>query len=58
MSSHGNLETKRDEEEGRLPDEAIVMRGGLSTPDTLQKTALRHFDIHGEFAISVRSKPA
>jgi hypothetical protein len=27
-----------------------------STPETLQKTALRHYDVHGEFAISVRSK--
>lgn len=33
------------------------MRGGLSTPETLWKTALRHFDTESVFAISCRSKP-
>jgi hypothetical protein len=40
-----------------LPDEALVVRLGLSAPDTLRKTALAHFDDHGEFAISVVSLP-
>ena len=46
-----------EKEASPLPIEAVVMRGGLSTPDTPLKTALRHFDLHGEFAISCRSKP-
>jgi hypothetical protein len=40
-----------------LPDEAVVVRGGLSTPDTLHKSALAHYDEEGMFAISVRSRP-
>jgi len=50
--------TESLEEAGsRLPDEAVVMRGGRSRPDTLSKTALAHYDECGDFAISVRSRP-
>ena len=44
-----------DDAGDRLPDEAVVVRGGLSTPDTLHMTALAHHDRFGAFAISVRS---
>jgi hypothetical protein len=40
-----------------LPDEAVVIRGGISTPQTLHKTALAHRDGHADFAISCRSLP-
>jgi hypothetical protein len=40
-----------------LPDEAVVIRGGISTPETLHKTALAHRDDHPDFAISCRSLP-
>jgi hypothetical protein len=40
-----------------LPDEAAVIRGGISTPETLHKTALAHRDGHPDFAISCRSLP-
>jgi hypothetical protein len=48
------------EEEGssqppRLPDDAVVIRFGISSPDTLRKTALAHHDERGDFAISVVS---
>lgn len=58
MTNDDAIAPESDEEEGaRLPDEAIVTRGGLSTADTLCKTALAHFDVHNEFGISVRCKP-
>jgi hypothetical protein len=41
----------------RLPDAAVVVRGGLSAPRTLHRTALEHFDKHGLFAISAASLP-
>jgi len=44
-----------DKEEARLPDEAVVMRGGLSTAETLHKNSLAHYDEFAVFAISVRS---
>jgi hypothetical protein len=46
-----------EEEEARLLDEAVVVRGGLSTAETLSKTALAHYDVYDEYAVSVRSAP-
>jgi hypothetical protein len=44
-----------------LPDEAVVVRGGLSSPMTLAKNALGHHDdpanVRGDFAISACSLP-
>ena len=40
-----------------LPDAAVVIRFGLSAPDTLRKTALAHHDERGDFAISAVSLP-
>jgi hypothetical protein len=56
MTNDANLDHQADESQTRFSDEAVVMRGGLSAPDTLAKTALAHFDTYGEFAISCRSK--
>lgn len=42
-----------DQEQRGLPDEAVVIRFGLSAPDTLRKTALAHYDKRGDLAISV-----
>jgi hypothetical protein len=56
----GNEESpppETSDEPPRLPESAVVMRGGLSTPDTLRKTALAHHDEKGAFAISVASLP-
>jgi hypothetical protein len=58
MTGDGEGHTQPDEDaEGSLPDEAVVVRGGLSTPDTLHKSALAHYDAEGVFAISARSLP-
>jgi hypothetical protein len=46
-----------DEEPPRLPDEAVVVRGGESSARTLHKSALDHHDKRGDFAISVASLP-
>jgi hypothetical protein len=54
----GHTHPHEDSEAGFLPDEAVVVRGGLSTPETLHKTALAHHDEHGYFAISARSLPS
>jgi hypothetical protein len=45
----------REDTEAPLPDEAVVISCGLSTADTLRKTALAHYDDQGVFAISARS---
>jgi hypothetical protein len=57
MTTHENAENGPPDAPVRLPADTIVVRGGRSTPDTLLKTALSHFDAHGCFAISVRAKP-
>jgi hypothetical protein len=44
-----------DEERARLPDEAAVTRGGLSTAETLEATAVAHNDLYDVYAISVRA---
>ena len=44
-------------DQDRLPDDAVVVRFGLSAPDVLHKTALAHHDKRGDFAISVASLP-
>jgi hypothetical protein len=49
--------TESEREAAPLPDEAVVMRFGVSTPETLHKTALAHHDKAGDFAISARSLP-
>lgn len=46
-----------DQEPAPLPDDAVVVRFGLSSPETLRKTALAHHDEHGDLAISVFSLP-
>jgi hypothetical protein len=49
------------EECAQLPDEAVVVRGGLSARETLLKNALQHHDDPakgGDFAISAWSLPA
>jgi hypothetical protein len=53
----GRSTQSEDGAETTLPDEAVVVRGGLSTPETLHKSALAHFDEKGVFALSVRSRP-
>ena len=45
------------QEDDELGDEAVVVRGGLSTAETLFRTAIAHYDAEGEYAISVRSAP-
>lgn len=57
-----NEESDRPPEElAPLPDEALVIRGGLSAPETLLKNALEHHDdpanARGDFAISAWSLP-
>jgi hypothetical protein len=53
----GGHSQQREDTEASLPDEAVVIRGGLSSADTLRKTALAHYDDQGAFAISARSLP-
>jgi hypothetical protein len=48
---------KEQHETPPLPDEAVVIRFGLSAPETLRKTALAHHDERGDFAISAFSLP-
>lgn len=57
MTTDDDRTDEPDKGVGRLPDEAVVMRFGLSTPETLHKTALAHHDKAGDFAISARSLP-
>lgn len=57
MTTDEDADLTRNDAEGRLPDDAVVMRYGLSSPDTLHKTALAHHDARGDFAISARSRP-
>src|SRR3954453_14452603 len=58
MTNGDPIEPERDAEtEISLPEEAVVVRGGLSAAETLAMTAFAHYDVHGDFAISVRSKP-
>ena len=47
----------RTDEQNRLPDDAVVIRFGLSAPETLRKSALEHHDERGDFAISAFSLP-
>jgi hypothetical protein len=49
--------TEDAQQPSRLPDGAVVVRGGESSPRTLHKNALDHYDKRGEFAISVASLP-
>lgn len=41
----------------RLPDDAIVVRGGLMLPSDLGLSAQSHFDVEGFHALSVYSVP-
>jgi hypothetical protein len=40
-------------EEDRLPDEAIVIRGGLNQQDVMQRSAQDEFELNGQYALSV-----
>jgi hypothetical protein len=44
-----------DPEEG-LPDEAVVVRGGVMNPKDLEVSAHSHFDEFGAYALSVHSR--
>ena len=41
----------------RLPDAAVVVRGGLMFPADLETGALTHYDEFGRYALSVYSLP-
>jgi hypothetical protein len=55
MNPDEDRDSGRTDEQTRLPDEAVVMRFGVSSPDTLRKSALEHHDERGDFAISAFS---
>lgn len=41
----------------RLPDDAVVVRGGLMTAADLERSVQIHFDSEGSYALSVFSVP-
>jgi hypothetical protein len=46
-----------DAELHSLPDDAVVLRGGLMLPRDLDTGALTHYDEFGEYALSVYALP-
>jgi hypothetical protein len=46
-----------DAELHSLPDDAVVVRGGLMLPRDLDTGALTHYDEFGEYALSVYALP-
>jgi hypothetical protein len=54
-NSEESASSETPEQPPPLPDDAVVIRGGISAPDSLRKTALAHHDEEGDFAISVAS---
>jgi hypothetical protein len=41
----------------RLPDEAVVVRGGLLSSESMDTSVNTHFDEFGEYALSVSCRP-